>query len=386
MSDPLLDNHVRFDPSQPAETLLGSVPAKWVVYLLADAKYRPVQLLCVRNLRRSLQARLFDNPLPVPTRRANLSQVVRNIHFRRVDSDFEADWVYLRAAERFFPDLLDRMPGFQPAWFITVDPGAQFPRFARVDDPSAETGVVLGPVESRQAVQSLIEKLEDWFDLCRYHHILTESPNGKACAYKEMGKCPAPCDGTIPMDEYRSMIRRALAFLVDPAAELSSVRARMDAAAGQLEFERASNLKSRMEDMSRLRGSIGRHLRRIQEFSYISIQPGPKKGTARVFLATRAGVRELAHAIDTPSCTPEMLNTLRAALVEASDQPGRGMSIREVGLVAHHLFSPPRSRGSFIHVSELTQTRVEQALKDRSRGKTTPDPVDDTGSRELGLS
>ena len=41
------DRHADFDPAGDFEAFLKSVPAKWVVYLLADADDRPVQLLCV---------------------------------------------------------------------------------------------------------------------------------------------------------------------------------------------------------------------------------------------------------------------------------------------------------------------------------------------------
>ena len=47
-----------FDPTTGIEALLAEVPAKWCVYLLADASGRPVQLLCVKNLRASLANRL----------------------------------------------------------------------------------------------------------------------------------------------------------------------------------------------------------------------------------------------------------------------------------------------------------------------------------------
>jgi excinuclease UvrABC nuclease subunit len=386
VSDPVLDQHLQIDPSGPTDALLAQVPARWAVYLMADCDNRPVQLLAVKNLRRSLQSRLVEDPLPVPTRRANLSQIVRNIHYRRVDSRFEADLVYLQAAERFFPDLLDRMPGFQPAWFLAIDPKAPFPRFTRVDDPAGTSGAVLGPVESRQAAQSLIENLEDWFDLCRYYHILTEAPHGKACAYKEMGKCPAPCDGTISLATYRAMIERAMAFLVDPAEELRSIKAQMDTAAKQLHFERAASLKARMDEMSHVRASHARHMRTLEEFVYVSIQPGPRKGTAKVFLATPAGVKELAAVVKTSSCPPEMLDLLRTAAADACDRQAHEVPTRVLGVVAHQLFSAGKSQGSLIHLSELTSARMERALKELSRAKPADEAVNDTDSRELGIA
>ena len=42
---------IDFDPAGDFEAFLKRAAAKWVVYLLADADDRPVQLLCVKNLR-----------------------------------------------------------------------------------------------------------------------------------------------------------------------------------------------------------------------------------------------------------------------------------------------------------------------------------------------
>src|SRR6202453_3323201 len=85
------DHRVAFDPAQDFEQFLKLVPAKWVVYLLADEHDAPVQLLCVKNLRYSLKRRLGGDEMIGPTRRVNYRDLVRHIHWRRVDSAFEAD-------------------------------------------------------------------------------------------------------------------------------------------------------------------------------------------------------------------------------------------------------------------------------------------------------
>src|SRR5881394_3453159 len=82
-----------FDPAADFEPFRKLVPAKWVVYLMAHADDRPVQLLCVKNLRYSLERRLGvdDEQQQGPNRRVNYREIVRRIYWRRVDSAFEAD-------------------------------------------------------------------------------------------------------------------------------------------------------------------------------------------------------------------------------------------------------------------------------------------------------
>jgi hypothetical protein len=68
----LFDRQATFDPEGDFEAFLKDVPARWVVYLLADAEDRPVQLLCVKNLRYSLKRRLgSDEEAAGPSRRVD---------------------------------------------------------------------------------------------------------------------------------------------------------------------------------------------------------------------------------------------------------------------------------------------------------------------------
>ena len=82
----LFDGRAAFDPAADFDAFLRQVPARWAVYLLADADDRPVQLLCVKNLRYSLKRRLGTDEDLGPSKRVNYRDLVRRIHWRRVDS------------------------------------------------------------------------------------------------------------------------------------------------------------------------------------------------------------------------------------------------------------------------------------------------------------
>src|SRR5580704_11905753 len=94
----ILDHALDFDPAGDFDAFCRSAPAKWVVYLLADAENKPVQLLCVKNLRNSLKRRLGVEPDAALSRRVDYRQIVRRIFYRRVDSAFEADLIYYQLA------------------------------------------------------------------------------------------------------------------------------------------------------------------------------------------------------------------------------------------------------------------------------------------------
>src|SRR6185295_16204268 len=74
-------------------------------------------------------------------------------------------------------------------------------------------GVFIGPIADKDTAGRLIERTIDAFDLCRYHHLLVQAPRATACAYKEMGRCPAPCDGSETMAGFRARTLAAAAHL-----------------------------------------------------------------------------------------------------------------------------------------------------------------------------
>jgi len=375
----ILDHSLDFDPTADFEAFVRAAPAKWVVYLLCDAADQPVQLLCVKNLRYSLKRRLGGDETIGLSKRVNYKELVRRVDYKRVDSAFEADWIYYEAARLAFPKTYGGMVGFRPAWFVHVDPAANFPRFVKTIDLSDTTGQYIGPVEDKHSAQRLIELAEDSFDLCRYYNILVEAPHGRACAYKEMGKCPAPCDGTISMDVYREMVTQAAATLVEPVRELERQTARMKLAAASLQFEVAGRIKQLIGKLSDLGKGPFRHVASLTDFAFVALQQGPSRGDVNVFLITPGRIEPIACLIDVPERPADLLRTLLATAVERTTDRVDAIAAERVGIVAHHLFSPKGTQGAFLKVPVIDECSLVKAYKDVLKQKLTAEDADDEG-------
>jgi excinuclease UvrABC nuclease subunit len=363
----ILDHELSFDPAADLEPFLKQAPAKWAVYLFADANDQPVQLLCVKNLRYSLKRRLGIEKLAEETaplsKKVDYREIVRKIHWRRVDSAFEADWVYHDIARQVFPQTYQGMVGFRPAWFIHIDPEAQFPRYTKTIRPAEKSGRYFGPVEDKHAAARLMELIEDAFDLCRYYNILVESPNGRACAYKEMGKCPAPCDGSISKEQYRRMIEWSAATLADPREMVRQQTERMQQASAELHFEIAAKIQAFIKQLSQIGKGAFRHAKPLKDLAFITIQPGPKTGSAKVFLILRGLIEEIANFTAEPARPSELLRTIFHAAEDHADAPLDEPGIERIGIVSRHLFSPKQSQGVFIPLSDLGDPTGRALLK-----------------------
>jgi excinuclease ABC subunit C len=357
-----LEGYASFDPAADFEQFLQSVPARWVVYLVSDEEDRPLQLLCVKNLRASLKRRLGSDEQIGPTKAVNYRDVVRHVRWRRVDSAFEADWIYYETARQLFPRTYQGMVGFRPAWFVHVNPATPFPRFIKTIDLT-RPGLYLGPLEDKHAAARLIEMGEDLFDLCRYYNILVEAPHGKPCAYKEMGKCPAPCEGNISMDLYRWMIDWAAHTLVNPADAIRDHTRRMQKAAAELRFESAAKIKAYVDQLSQLGKGQFRHVRMLEDFRYLVLQHGPKQAQAKLFLVTPGNIEPLACLIDEPKKPAELLRDVlekNALRPPELDQSG----VERIGIVAHHLFVAKAAHGVFLRLDDISEKAITKAYND----------------------
>jgi excinuclease UvrABC nuclease subunit len=379
-----LSECLHFSPEDDFDLFLKRVPARWAVYLLADANDQPVQLLCVRNLRNSLKRRLGGDETVGPSRRVNYRDLVRRIHWRLVDSAFESDWIYYEAARDLFPDTYKGMVGFRPAWFVHVDPNAQFPRYAKTIDLSARAGLFLGPLEDKHAAANLIQSIEDAFDLCRYHNILIESPHAKACAYKEMGKCPAPCDGSLSLEQYRRMVEWSAHVVIDPTDFARRHQQRMEQAAGELRFELAAKIKTYVDQISRWGKGAFRHVRTLNDFRFVALQRGPREGTAKVFLITPGDIEEIAGLIAEPPRAGELLAEIlrrldgKSSLGQHAVDMIDTMAAERIGIVTHHLFLAKQTRGVFLHAASLDEKSLLQGCRELRKQKAT-ETADDEG-------
>jgi excinuclease UvrABC nuclease subunit len=358
-----------FDPAADFEVFRKSVPARWVVYLMADEHDRPVQLLCVKNLRYSLERRLHGEESVGPSKRVNYREIVRRIYYARVDSGFEADAIYLEAARQLFPESYQGMVGFRPAWFIHVDPDAAFPRYTKTIDLQPRNGTLIGPVEDKHSAARLIEMVEDLFDLCRYYNVLVESPKGKPCAYKEMGKCPSPCDGTIEFEQYRRMVDWSLSTLIDPDELIRQQTRRMQTAAADLKFEMAAKIKAYIESLSQLRKGPFRHVRRLKDFNYLTLQRGPRDGLAKVFLITPGFIDQIAGLTSEPVRPSEILRLAFTLAAERAAVAVDKCGAERIGVVAHHLFLAKASHGVFLPLETIDEKSVVKAYRELLKQK-----------------
>jgi excinuclease UvrABC nuclease subunit len=368
------------------------LPSHGGVYLIADEQDRPILLASCESLRRVVVNRLASPPPDQKSKRANLGEIARRVSWRPTFSRFETAWAYWQAARTLNPAGYRKMIAFGPAWFLCVNLADRTPRFQAVREVASADVQGVGPFPTRRDAEEWQHMLEDAFDLCRYYHILEQTPHGQACAYFDMGKCPAPCNGSISLEVYRQMMADALAFSSGRREpRLTVLQDSMQAAVKSLAFEKAASIRQTFERASTLAEKPQyRHVCDLASCCWLIIQRGgPARRSEKTAMVqpffVRRGVIEVgepAAIADLDAVVPQWLAQCGACCVfpprSTDEQVARWEAL---WLVSKFLFQAERAPGLLYRFDLLPE---RQTLVRAIRGRfSAEDEVEQSGVPEV---
>ncbi len=354
-------------PPPPEDFDFKHVPAHGGVWLLTDEHQRPIQLGGCESLRRTLSFRLSHPDQDEKRRtRVDLRAITRRIWWWPTHSQFETAYDYYRIARQLYPDDYLERVAFGPAWFLRVDPSARIPRLTVTQKTLTGKAMHFGPFVGRASCTRYIDLLEELFSLCRCVDILDQAPNGRRCAYADMGKCAAPCDGSIPLERYREMVQQTVDFVrAGPADFIAATEQEMKRAASAREFEKAGAAKRRIDDARKTKDGLYRHVTPADRFDWLVVQRGQGRSQVKPFFV-RGGWIDRGE--------PAKLKQLEDAVggwIEAMGQASPaslGDDVRQrtehIWLVSHFLFRSEKLPALFLRADALPDA---EALCERVR-------------------
>ena len=381
----LFDHHLEIKPEGAIEA--RALPAHGGVYLVVDADERPVLLASGEDLRRVVSSRLAG-PLPDQrTKRANLAEIAARVHWKETFSRFETALVHWQAARRLYPKSYRDLILFSPAWFLRLDLNARTPAFETVCEFEADGARYFGPVVPRSKAVEWTRMLEDLFDLCRYRHILEQAPHGQACAYFDMGRCPAPCNGSLSLDEYRRMLIAAADFTAGAhQPRLEQLRQAMQAAAASLAFEKAETIRQiSTRAAAMVQEPEYHHLRELSRCCWLIVQrAGPRRRSPKNLLVKpfflRAGAIEAGSPIpltELDATVPRWLARCGPCSVLPPASPEEQTARCEIlWLVSKFLYQGEQAPGVFLPFDRLSgASEVIRHVGERCGRPEQPDTV-----------
>ncbi len=321
---------------RPTTDDLAPLPGCPAVFLFVDEAGTPIQLLTTQQLKRVVVSRLSE-PQESRRGRTDLAAVARGVRWRQVYSPFEARWWYYRLARVMHAREYRKLVSFSPAWFLHVDWTRPVPELRVTERIWYLAGDFIGPWPTHKSCQQALEGLWDLFDLCRYPEQVRKAPGGTPCAYADMGRCDAPCDGSLPLEVYIERSRAAWRFAEgDIASWLQSATERMKQAAAQQHYELAGQLKQQLDFARMWRERWSPTVHQSEHLNLLLIVPATRRKAWKLFLFRQG------HLTDGPLLSDRKLAQqtpawLSEQLKQPPDELDNIVRMEQTWLVAHFL-------------------------------------------------
>jgi excinuclease ABC subunit C len=195
--------------------------------------------------------------------------------------------------------------------FIRITPGPA-PKFMVVRGAgNDEHGTYFGPFHGAWQLEEALRELNDVLGLrdCRLDHPMhfsdqPELPVAPArtpgCIRYEIGKCLGPCVAAVSQRQYRARFTVARDFLEGRQdSPVETLRSAMEESSERMEFERAAQLRDKMQRLERLREQFERLRFAVESLSFVYTVPG-HGGDDRSYLIRRGRIRAELPAPQSP--------------------------------------------------------------------------------------
>lgn len=135
--------------------------------------------------------------------------------------------------------------------YIRITVEETFPRLMYSHTMKRDKSKYFGPYTNARAVHDTIELLNKLYKLRTCNKRLPQDiGKDRPCLYYQIGQCTAPCNGMISAEEYRKNIDCAISFLNGNYKDVvSELRERMKQYAGEMEFEKAAEMRDLIESI-----------------------------------------------------------------------------------------------------------------------------------------
>jgi excinuclease ABC subunit C len=273
-----------------------------------------------------------------------------------------------------------------------------FPRLAFYRGARTAPGRYFGPFPTAWAVRDTLNQLQKLFRIrnCRDSFFANRS---RPCLQHQIGRCTAPCVGLISREVYAQDVESAVKVLEGRSDEVNAtLQARMEEAAGRLEFERAAQIRDQLVALKHIQAQqivTAEGERDVDVFAIVGepgdyaisamlVRGGRNLGTTSYF--PRAALAEPEEALSSfimqyyasQEAPPEVLVGRK---LEDTDSLSQALTARTARTV--HVRSPSRGLGA--RWAELTRENAQQSLRMRLAQKQGLDEMFAALAAELEL-
>lgn len=251
-------------------------PQKPGLYLMKDAAGRVIYVGKAKRLRS--RASSYFLKAAALDKRTSWVHEIADIDFIECDSEVDALLMEARLIKDIQPKYNKELKDDKTFPYLMITTREDFPRVMVTRSPE-KGGRLFGPFASAGALRGAVQVMQKIFQFRTCHLDIEENDPKwryfRPCLLASIKQCTAPCNLRISRDDYRNDIQRLITFLEGGKKKLlAEMKAEMQAASKELNFEKAARLRDEIKMLEALerRGEIDTHVQ--PEVFYID----PKKG------------------------------------------------------------------------------------------------------------
>jgi excinuclease ABC subunit C len=263
------------------EAALPTLPTSPGVYRMLDEKGEALYVGKARSLRKRVSSYTQLGRLPERLRRMVFE--TRSLEVVTTGSEAEALLLEANFIKRFRPrfNIVLRDDKSYPWLVITED--HPFPQIAKHRGERRKGASYWGPFASVWAVNQTLAALQRVFLLrsCRDTVFDTRT---RPCLLFQIKRCAAPCVDRISEADYAALVAEAKQFLSGETPSIQKrLAAEMEAAAADLQFERAAALRDRIRGLTHIKGKDRVNLEGLGDADVIALHQAAGQSCVQVF-------------------------------------------------------------------------------------------------------
>lgn len=263
------------------EAALPTLPTAPGVYRMLNEKGEALYVGKARSLRKRVTS--YTQIARLPERLRRMVFETRSLEVVTTGSEAEALLLEANFIKRFRPrfNIVLRDDKSYPWLVITED--HPFPQIAKHRGERRKGASFWGPFASVWAVNQTINALQRVF-LLRSCRDTVFDARTRPCLLFQIKRCAAPCVDRISQADYAALVAEAKQFL---SGETPSIQKRlateMEAAAADLQFERAAALRDRIRGLTHIQGKDRVNLEGMGDADVIALHQAAGQSCVQVF-------------------------------------------------------------------------------------------------------
>jgi excinuclease ABC subunit C len=228
------------------EATVKNLPALPGCYLFYDQRGEVIYVGKAVNLRSRVRSYFNLNTWAASPKTARLVKEIARIEVVVRGNELEALIQEAELIKKHRPRYNIRLKDDKRYPYLKVTWQDDFPTVVVTRRIERDGARYYGPYSSAKAVYATRDALRKMFPFLSCDRVIT-GHDTRACLYYDIKLCSGPCIGAINRAEYRANIQRLCDFLEGKSDQvIADVRARMEAAASALQFERAAEYRDQL--------------------------------------------------------------------------------------------------------------------------------------------